>query len=1052
MARIRPSLIIGIILLTLWGLFLSLCVVVYVRYGSPHQLASAISQELNDRAGVHCTIGGASPSFFPVPHLRLESIALEVPDGRVHIAEADIYLNWASLLRANFIPGRIVLSRPGVTLDLRTPAVTDQQPPSTGQTPAFGGLAIPDELRGIRLIVRNGVARITLDPGTVKAEEIQASFLIPASEGGAFSFEAGVLELLDGNGRSVHGTSVRVQAQGLESGDRALRLFRELSLQGTLSLPGAFKDTRLTLTLLSDREATRLGGSVSIRGELEAQPPIPAHADFEFDVTEQAIAIRNALVSLDDNVGSVNGTLDLGEWRGPLNALLFPDAPPVKTLSALPGLSGRAVVERLSLPRWFDFARSLPPGLEHALHDLKGELDFTLTPKTLTVPSLKAVLCGMPFSGSGGVPDFSKPEIRIKAHTNSADANLVLPELVQKAPKALVWEGAPPVGSGDDDGSEGPDYDIHLTAKTIKAWKYTAGDFSIRITPIAKGTRLAIDAGAFYEGSLQSHVDIEDAITITSSVRDVSAAKPVELANGTEIIRGTVNAQSSLVGEDTSFDHFFASLAGTIEGEFRQGSLGGRDTAIPFDSLKLTFKPKGPGLKTKTLPPEIPFEGSWLTVMRTPDWEASAHLNGAFILDSSSLALKRIADVPGTIQWASKGVQVTLRTQANFDLDKQNLYLVAESGTLSGGTISGSLSGSSLFENPEWQSRFSLSTRGLRAILQQNGLLPAHLPAKALQQLTLSGELISSGPSLALKNVKGKLDDTAFSGSAQRNLDLAPHWNVALALGNLNLSNYLPESKASDKQTNWPTTLLDGLTARGQINLDSLTVSKLVQRSVRVPFTLERSTLNCSSVTFAPYKGQGEATLNLRGTPQGYQTRFRYTAKQADSALFCKEAGLDTVVGGTGAVSVDVSGLLRRGKDIPAALSGNWGLTNTNGFIAERKKDGSLGTKTPFRSISASGVMENGILKTDNLELRSESMAAKGRGSIDLPRWTLNMRLNVSTKTFNNVPVIYTGSLDAPERSVNALNAVTGTLTKMGSGLFGLMEDILSAPFRLFQR
>jgi len=1051
MARFRPSLLIGIVLLTLWGLFLSLCVVVYVRYGSSHQLAAAISQELNDRAGVHCSIGGASPSFFPVPHLRLEAIALDVPDGRVHIAEADIYLNWASLLRANFIPGRIVLTRPGVLLDLRAPAPVEDQSVA-GRAQVFPGIAIPDELRGVRLIVKNGVAHLALDQGTVKAEEIQASFLIPASEGGAVTFEAGAVDFLAENGRAVHGKAVRVQAGGLESGDRALRLFRELSLQGTLNLPGILNDTRLALTLASDREAPRLGGSVSIRSELEARPPIPAHVDFEFEATEQTIAIRNAVVSLDDNVGRLDGTLDLGAWREPFDALLFPDAPPVKTQSALPALSGRAVVERLSLPRWFDFARSLPPGLEHALHDLKGELDFTLTPKTLTVPRLKAVLCGMPFSGSGGVPDFSKPEIRISAHTNSADANLVLPELVQKAPDALTWQGPPPVGGDDDDGSEGPDYDIHLTAKAIKAWKYSAGDFSIRITPTPKGTRLAIDAGSFYEGSLQSHVDIEDAITITSSLRDVSAAKPVALASGIEGIRGVLNAQSSLVGEDASFDHFLASLSGSIEGEFRQGSLGGTEASIPFDSLKFTFKPKGPGLKTKTLPPELPFEGTWQAVMRTPDWEASAQLNGAFVLDSSSLALKRVSDVPGTVQWAAKGIQATFRTQASFDLDKQSLYLAAGSGAVNGGSISGSVSGARLFDEPEWQGSVSLTTRGLRAVLQQNGMLPAHLPAKALQQLTLSGEWVSSGRSVALKNLKGKLGDTIFSGSAQRNLDLAPHWNVALALGNLNLSHYLPESKPGDKQTDWPTTLLDGLAARGQINLDSLTVSKLVQRSVRVPFTLERNTLTCSPVTFAPYNGQGEAALSVRGTPQGYQTRFRYAAKQADSALFCKEAGLDTIVGGTGAVSVDVSGLLRRGKDIPAALSGAWGITNTNGFMAERKKDGSLGTKTPFRSISASGAMENGVLKTANLELRSESMAAKGRGSIDLPRWTLNIRLNVSTKTFNNVPVTYTGSLDAPERSVNALNAVTGTLNKMGSGLFGLMEDILSAPFRLFQR
>ena len=39
------------------------------------------------------------------------------------------------------------------------------------------------------------------------------------------------------------------------------------------------------------------------------------------------------------------------------------------------------VLKHLSLPRWFGFARDLPPGVQVALDNISGTLPFELTPQ-----------------------------------------------------------------------------------------------------------------------------------------------------------------------------------------------------------------------------------------------------------------------------------------------------------------------------------------------------------------------------------------------------------------------------------------------------------------------------------------------------------------------------------------------------------------------------------------------------------------------------------------------------------------------------------------------
>ena len=72
----------------------------------------------------------------------------------------------------------------------------------------------------------------------------------------------------------------------------------------------------------------------------------------------------------------------------------------------VPTLRGTLALKHLSLPRWFGFARDLPPGVQVALDNISGTLPFELTPQKLVASSVTATTLNTVFAGGGGVSDF----------------------------------------------------------------------------------------------------------------------------------------------------------------------------------------------------------------------------------------------------------------------------------------------------------------------------------------------------------------------------------------------------------------------------------------------------------------------------------------------------------------------------------------------------------------------------------------------------------------------------------------------------------------------
>ncbi|MFR6518179.1 MAG: hypothetical protein ACLUPV_02495 [Bilophila wadsworthia] len=141
----------------------------------------------------------------------------------------------------------------------------------------------------------------------------------------------------------------------------------------------------------------------------------------------------------------------------------------------VPTLRGTLALKHLSLPRWFGFARDLPPGVQVALDNISGTLPFELTPQKLVASSVTATTLNTVFTGGGGVNDFSNPVIALHLATKDAPLNRIFPEVENKAVSAPSYKVPPLLGGDDSNTAVG--YDIHLEAARATFWKWAATAF-----------------------------------------------------------------------------------------------------------------------------------------------------------------------------------------------------------------------------------------------------------------------------------------------------------------------------------------------------------------------------------------------------------------------------------------------------------------------------------------------------------------------------------------------------------------------------------------------
>lgn len=866
---------------------------------------------------------------------------------------------------------------------------------------------IPPLLRGVTLNINNGTAHIAGKTHSgpqynVAITGINGTTRLPGIFKGHARIELGNiaikspgLPLITISQTSISSSSLHSAADGEWTGDCALETNVQMesldeTLGHTIAEPYRYfpmpKPASLALKLsFSAEPAKRI---FTMDGEMEAIAvltmsghPTPIIATIPFSIEQpDLVHIDNMHLIMDADSATINGTLT-GLRQGD------------------PVLTGTTQIKHFSLIRWFDFGRHMPNGLQTALDNISGTLDFTLSKRGVIAPRLEAHTGGMTLTGKGSCADFLEPDVLISGIVERADLNVLFPEMSGKhvdapvlPPPALYAMDSPEQLAARKLGTEKParvGYDIHIMAEKALIWNLTALGVDCHILPSqlplrpdgypdltpldfsmlspkqlgqrpSTGSILRITVNDLYGGNGESYVHIDSASRVLVAARDIGLDKPVELTVGYPALQGKLQADTDLTLHGSTALELLNSLNGSINATVSHGKFGNRQGfAQPFRTFSLQAVAQAKHVTGDKLPARMDYAGTWKASLDTENWSISTDspatltfsmANGLPVaMPPQSLPLRIRLDKKGVgLGLWPEDVVFNIKGTGSFDLDKNTLSLANISGGMPGLLLGGSLNVNNVLDAPVTTGRVSAKTAILRELCGRYGLdLPVVSDPAMLRELLLEGDLKADSRAIQLTNLKSRLDNSAITGSLSVVMGKRPFWTANLEFDTINIDNYLPAPADAGKLVPVPTAYLRSFDIDARLQARRCVIFSTPLERLRVPFTLRNGTLTTDVCTATfPEGGSASATLLASAKPAplnsnssgAIESRLQIRLNDIDALAVSKARKQETLMAGKASCQADVQAQLFHWQDLPAKLDGNWSINILDGYIVNASK------------------------------------------------------------------------------------------------------------------
>lgn len=413
----------------------------------------------------------------------------------------------------------------------------------------------------------------------------------------------------------------------------------------------------------------------------------------------------------------------------------------------------------------------------------------------------------------------------------------------------------------------------------------------------------------------------------------------------------------------------------------------------------------------------------------------------------------------GSLVWNGKKIDLVL------GVDKPRALMGGDSSTLSARlsgepVIIGFKGSGAIQPAPALNGDVDLEVPSLRGLAAWAGQPLGQGGSTTFGPLTLTGKLALAGSQAQFSQAKLSLD--AIKATGELALDSSgahPAIKGQLDVDRLDLNPYqaaagssaparampagapAPSHPAPANTREWSDAPLDfaGLKAADldlTLSVGSLTEGKLLVGKTAMKVALKDGKLDAELTQMALYEGTGTGRVRLDSTGAlELKAKLDHVAVQP----FLRDAlGIDRVTG-TGAFDIALASHGQSERALISALDGKGSLNLADGAVqgvdlgAMVKNVGSAfesiaagsPQKTEFASLTGTYTVNDGMLKNDDLALKSPVMTIAGNGTVDLPHRQIDYRLTPKLVAGTQgagaiaanltVPVLITGPLDQPQ-------------------------------------
>ena len=406
-------------------------------------------------------------------------------------------------------------------------------------------------------------------------------------------------------------------------------------------------------------------------------------------------------------------------------------------------------------------------------------------------------------------------------------------------------------------------------------------------------------------------------------------------------------------------------------------------------------------------------------------------------------------------------MEAQLLANVKADLKQQHININNLKLNTLGASMTGQVNITGLESSPAASGKIAVANFSPREVTKKLGIdLPNTTDAAVLNHVKLNLDFNGDIDGARLNNLTVMLDDSKLTGSASVKNFSAPAIRFDIHVDDIDVDRYLPPTTealptpppsgaATAAVTQLPIEPLRALNLKGNFKLDKLKITGARSTDISLDVNAKDGKITLNPIKAKLYNGSYEGNIGVDVKSDTPKLSFNEALKSVNVGPLLKDTMGKELVSGTANASMQITAT---GSDLDAikkTLNGNARFSFLNGAvngvnIAQliREANAKFNKKpnppkttneTDFAEMSGSITITNGIVRNQDLVMKSPLLRIHGNGSADLPKQTIKYLVNTSIVESNEgqagkelselksltIPIKVTGTFEKPKFSLD---------------------------------